>query len=129
MATFGTLLCRPTASVTLLVPASTTAGQRLCAAGGTAPDLPPGPAGALHVAVRLGNLALTDFGTYLVSVILMLLFVRFRARCARRMVRTRLDLEEMKFGWDYILAQGPAGLLAVRGHELHPVRIQRCSCP
>ena len=78
MSSFATLMWpADTASVTLLVPKQHYGrGMASCSWARALPQI-AGLAGALYlVAIHLGNLALIDFGTYLFSVILMMLFVR-----------------------------------------------------
>ncbi len=73
----------------------------------------PAIAGALYVAIRLGNMALIDFATYLFSVLLMLSFVRIPnpPRTADGHQARGSVWKEMRFGWDYILAR--RGLLSL----------------
>ena len=60
-----------------------------------------------YVTIRLGNMALIDFGTYLVSVALMILFVRIpRPQQTEDGHQAKGSMwKEMRFGWDYILAR------------------------
>jgi len=67
----------------------------------------PAMAGVLYVTIRLGNMALIDFATYLFSVVMLLLFVRIP-----RPVQSEDGKQaggsiwkEMRFGWDYITAR------------------------
>ena len=86
MATFGTLMWPAyTASVTLLVPKEHYGrANGFVQLGEALPQIAgPALAGALYVAVHLGNMALIDAATYLFSVILLLLFVRRPARVSR----------------------------------------------
>jgi MFS transporter, DHA3 family, macrolide efflux protein len=116
MAAFQTLMWPAyTASVTLLVPKEHYGrANGFVQLGEALPQIAgPALAGALYVAIRLGNLALIDFATYLFSVGLMLLWVRIPnpARTeAGRQARGSV-WKEMKFGWDYIAAR--PGLLAL----------------
>src|SRR5450759_951344 len=79
MAAFNTLMWPSfTASVTLLVPKQHYGrANGFVQLGEALPQIAgPALAGALYVAIHLGNMALIDFGTYLFSALLMLLFVR-----------------------------------------------------
>jgi ABC-type multidrug transport system fused ATPase/permease subunit len=67
----------------------------------------------LYVTIRIGNMALLDFASYVFAAVLMLLFVRIPS-----LVRTAQETrgkgslwQEMRFGWDYITAR--KGLLAL----------------
>jgi MFS family permease len=73
----------------------------------------PALAGALYVAIHIGNMALIDFATYLFAVLLMLLFVRIPAppRTTQGQEAKGSLWKEMRFGWDYITAR--KGLLAL----------------
>ena len=116
MASFTTLMWPAyTASLTLLVPKEQYGrANGFVQLGEALPQIAgPAVAGALYVAIHLGKLALIDAGTYLFSVVLMLLFVRIPnpprtddGHKARGSV-----WQEMRFGWDYILAR--KGLLAL----------------
>jgi MFS family permease len=116
MATFHTLMWPSfTASVTLLVPKQHYGrANGFVQLGEALPQIAgPAMAGALYVAIHLGNMALIDFSTYVFSVLLMLLFVRIPnpplsadGRAAKGSLWT-----EMRFGWDYITAR--KGLLAL----------------
>jgi MFS transporter, DHA3 family, macrolide efflux protein len=116
MAAFQTLMWPSfSAATTLLVPKEhygrasgfTQLGEALPAIAG------PAIAGALYVTIRLGNMALLDFASYVFAVLLMLLFVRIPspARTVEQ-ARNKSSLwKEMRFGWDYIMAR--KGLLAL----------------
>jgi len=117
MAAFNTLMWPSfTASVTLLVPKQHYGRVNGFVQLGEALPQIAGPAlaGALYVAIHLGNMALIDFTTYAFSALLMLIFVRIP-----NPPRTTLGQEakgslwkEMRFGWDYIkLRQGLLALL------------------
>jgi DHA3 family macrolide efflux protein-like MFS transporter len=104
-----------TASVTLLVPKQHYGrANGFVQLGEALPQIAgPALAGALYVAVHLGNMALVDFATYAFSALLMLIFVRIP-----NPPRTALGREakgslwkEMRFGWDYITVR--KGLLAL----------------
>jgi len=116
MASFNTLMWPSlTASVTLLVPKQHYGrANGFVQLGEALPQIAgPALAGALYVAIHLGNMALIDFATYAFSVLLMLFFVRIP-----NPPRTTQDPEakgsiwkEMRFGWDYITER--KGLLAL----------------
>jgi MFS family permease len=107
MASFGVLMWPAyTASITLLIPKEQYGRANGFVQLGEALTQIAGPAlaGALYVTIRLGNMALIDFGTYLFSVVLLILFVRIPppphtedGRRAKGSV-----WQEMRFGWDYI---------------------------
>ena len=67
----------------------------------------PALAGALYVAIKLGNMALIDFVTYLVAVVLMLAFVRIPSPQQTEDGRKASGSiwQEMRFGWEYIFAR------------------------
>ena len=73
----------------------------------------PALAGFLYVSIRLGNMALIDFATYLVSVALMILFVRIPrpVQTADGHQAKGSIWKEMRYGWDYIIAR--KGLLSL----------------
>lgn len=110
MAAFSTLMWPAyTSSVTVLVPKQHYGRANGFAQLGEALPQIAGPAiaGALYVAIRLGNMALIDAATYLAAVTLMLLFVRIpnpqhteTGKQAKGSV-----WQEMKFGWNYIVAR------------------------
>ncbi len=103
-----------TASVTVLVPKEHYGrANGFVQLGEALPQIAgPALAGALYVAIRLGNLALIDFATYVFSVIVMLLFVRIPnpARTEEGQTRKRLHLvrDEVRLGLHF-RAQGLAG--------------------
>jgi DHA3 family macrolide efflux protein-like MFS transporter len=108
MAIFNSLMWPSySAAITLLVPKEHYGrASGLMQLGDALPNVAgPAIAGALYVAVRLGNLALIDFATYLFSVILMVLFVRIPdvRRTEEDHSAKRSLWSEMKFGWDYII--------------------------
>ena len=116
MATFQTLMWPSfTAATTLLVPKEhygrasgfTQLGEALPAIAG------PAIAGALYVTIKLGNMALIDFASYVISVLLMLLFVRIPnpERSVQGHEAKGSIWKEMRFGWDYITDR--KGLLAL----------------
>lgn len=110
MAAFMTLMWPAfTASVTVLVPKEQYGrANGLVQLGEALPQIAgPALAGALYVSIRLGNMALIDFGTYLFSVILMLLFVRIpRPAHTDDGQQARGSIwQEMRYGWDYIIAR------------------------
>ena len=104
-----------TASVTLLVPKEQYGrANGFVQLGEALPQIAgPAIAGVLYVAVKLGNMALIDFTTYIFSVLLMLFFVRIpnpphteEGHQAKGSV-----WKEMTFGWHYITAR--KGLLSL----------------
>ncbi len=105
-----------TASVTLLVPKEHYGrANGFVQLGEALPQIAgPALAGALYVAIRLGNMALIDGATYLFSVALMLAFVRIpnppRTVDGKHAGGGSI-WEQMRFGWDYITAR--KGLLAL----------------
>jgi MFS family permease len=116
MATFHTLMWPSfTASVTLLVPKQHYGrANGFVQLGEALPQIAgPALAGALYVAIHLGNMALIDFFTYVFSVLLMLFFVRIPSppRSADGRAAKGSLWTEMRFGWDYITAR--KGLLAL----------------
>src|SRR5512136_595463 len=116
LAAFQTLMWPAfTASVTLLVPKEQYGrANGFVQLGEALPQIAgPALAGALYVVIHLGNLALIDFGTYLFSVMLMLLWVRIPrpARTEAGQQARGSVWKEMRFGWDYIVAR--PGLLAL----------------
>ena len=104
-----------TASITLLVPKEqygrangfVQLGEALTQIAG------PAVAGVLYVTIRLGNMALIDFVTYLFAATLMILFVRIPnpPRTEHEGQAKKSVLQEMRFGWEYIRAR--KGLLAL----------------
>ena len=116
MASFNTLMWPSfTASVTLLVPKKHYGrANGFVQLGEALPQIAgPALAGALYVAIRLGNMALIDFATYVFAALLMLVFVRIPtpARTAEGLEAKGSLWKEMRFGWDYITAR--KGLLAL----------------
>jgi MFS family permease len=116
MASFNTLMWPSfTASVTLLVPKQHYGrANGIVQLGEALPQIAgPALAGALYVAIHLGNMALIDFATYTFSVLLMLFFVRIPnpARTTQGQEAKGSLWKEMRFGWDYITAR--KGLLAL----------------
>lgn len=95
------------ASVTLLVPKEQYGrANGLVQMGQAIPQLAgPALAGALYVAIRLGNMALIDGATYLFSVLLMLFFVRIPdpPRTADGEQARGSIWKEMNSGWRYVL--------------------------
>jgi MFS transporter, DHA3 family, macrolide efflux protein len=104
-----------TASVTLLVPKEQYGRANGIVQLGEALPQVAGPAlaGALYVAIHLGNMALIDSVTYIFSVGLLLFFVRIPnpPRTADGKSAKGSIWAEMRFGWDYILNR--KGLLAL----------------
>ena len=116
MASFNTLMWPSfTASVTLLVPKQHYGrANGFVQLGEALPQIAgPALAGALYVAIHLGNMALIDFATYAFSVLLMLIFVRIPnpPRTTQGQEAKGSLWKEMRFGWDYITAR--KGLLAL----------------
>jgi DHA3 family macrolide efflux protein-like MFS transporter len=116
MGAFNTLMWPAfTASVTLLVPKQHYGrANGFVQLGEALPQIAgPALAGALYVAIHLGNMALIDFATYAFSALLMLLFVRIpnppRSEDGQKAKGSLW--KEMRFGWDYIAAR--KGLLAL----------------
>ncbi|HEX8992547.1 MAG TPA: MFS transporter [Anaerolineales bacterium] len=117
MASFHTLMWPAfTASLTLLVPKEQYGrANGFVQLGEALPQIAgPALAGALYVAIRLGNMAAIDGATYVFSVALLLAFVRIpnppRTDDGAHASRGSL-WEQMRFGWDYIVAR--KGLLAL----------------
>lgn len=98
-----------TASITLLIPKEQYGRANGFVQLGEALTQIAGPAlaGVFYVTIRLGNMALIDFGTYLFSVVLMILFVRIpRPERTEDGHQAKGSMwKEMRFGWDYILAR------------------------
>ena len=116
MAAFNTLMWPSfTASVTLLVPKQHYGrANGFVQLGEALPQIAgPALAGALYVAIHLGNMALIDFASYAFSALLMLLFVRIPnpPRSSQGQEDKGSVWKEMRFGWDYITAR--KGLLAL----------------
>jgi DHA3 family macrolide efflux protein-like MFS transporter len=116
MAAFGVLMWPAyTASITLLIPKEQYGRANGFVQLGEALTQVAGPAlaGALYVSIHLGNMALIDFGTYLFSVVLLMLFVRV-PRAPRTEDGRQAEgsmWQEMRFGWDYITVR--KGLLSL----------------
>jgi MFS family permease len=116
MAAFNTLMWPAyTAAVTLLVPKEQYGrANGFVQLGEAIPQIAgPALAGALYVAIKVGNLAMIDFVTYLFSVALLLAFVRIPNPpvTADGHEAKGSFFREMRFGWDYITAR--RGLLAL----------------
>ncbi len=116
MASFQTLMWPSfSAATTLLVPKEqygrasgfTQLGEALPAIAG------PAIAGVLYVTIRIGNMALLDFASYVFAALLMLLFVRIPSpeRTLQEAKGKNSLWKEMRFGWDYIMIR--KGLLAL----------------
>jgi MFS family permease len=114
MASFQTLMWPSiSAATTLLVPKEqygrasglTQLGEALPALAG------PAIAGVLYAAIKLGNMALIDFASYIFSVFLMLMFVRIPSPARSETHEASSIWKEMRFGWDYIVAR--KGLLSL----------------
>lgn len=110
MSTFHTLMWPAyTASITLLVPKEQFGRANGFVQLGEALTQVAGPAlaGVLYVSIRLGNMAMIDFATYLVAVTLMILFVRIpRPQLTEAGTEAKGSVwKEMRFGWDYIIAR------------------------
>lgn len=110
MASFITLMWPSfTAAVTLLVPKEHYGRVNGFVQLGEAIPQIAGPAlaGVLYVAIRLGNMALIDFATYVFSVLLMLAFVRIPnpPHTVDGQKAKGSIWKEMRFGWDYIVAR------------------------
>jgi len=116
MATFISLMWPAyTASITLLVPRAQFGRANGFVQLGEALTQVAGPAlaGLLYVTIRLGNMALIDFATYIFSVVLMILFVRIpRPQQTEDGSKSKGSMwQEIRFGWDYITAR--QGLLSL----------------
>jgi DHA3 family macrolide efflux protein-like MFS transporter len=98
-----------TATVTLLVPKKQYGrANGLVQLGEAIPQIAgPALAGALYVAIHVGNMALIDFVTYLFSVLLLLFFVRIPRppQTVDGQQAKGSIWKEMRFGWDYIVAR------------------------
>jgi len=108
MSTFHTLMWPAyTASITLLVPKEQYGRANGFVQLGEALTQIAGPAlaGVLYVTIRLGNMAMIDFATYLIAVTLMILFVRIpRPQQTEDGQQAKGTIwKEMRFGWDYII--------------------------
>lgn len=95
-----------TASITLLVPREQYGRANGFVQLGEALTQIAGPAlaGVLYVTIRLGNMALIDFVTYLFAALLLILFVRIpRPQQTEDGRRAKGSVwKEIRFGWDYI---------------------------
>ena len=116
LASFNTLMWPAyTASVTLLVPKEQYGrANGFVQLGEALPQIAgPALAGALYVAIHVGKMALIDGVTYIFSVLLMLFFVRIPdpPHTADGSKAKGSMWQEMRFGWDYIVAR--KGLLAL----------------
>jgi MFS family permease len=104
-----------TASITLLVPKEQYGRANGFVQLGDALTQVAGPAiaGVLYVSIKLGNMALIDFATYLFSALLMLLFVSMPTpkRTTDGLEATGSVWKEMRYGWDYIKVR--KGLLSL----------------
>lgn len=98
-----------TASITLLVPKEQYGRANGFVQLGEALTQIAGPAlaGVFYVTIRLGNMALLDFASYLIAVVLMILFVRIpRPQRTEDGHQAKGSMwKEMRYGWDYILAR------------------------
>ena len=104
-----------TASVTLLVPKEQYGrANGFVQLGEALPQIAgPAIAGMLYVTIKLGNMALIDFTTYVFSVALMMFFVRIPSppRTQEGHLAKGSVWKEMRYGWDYIVAR--KGLLSL----------------
>jgi MFS transporter, DHA3 family, macrolide efflux protein len=118
MAAFNTLMWPSfTAAVTLLVPRQHYGrANGFVQLGEALPQIAgPALAGALYVAIQLGNMAVIDFATYAFSAVLMLLFVRIPdpPHTADGVEARGSFWKEIRYGWDYITRRkGLLGLLS-----------------
>ena len=98
-----------TASITLLVPKEQYGRANGFVQLGDALTQIAGPAlaGALYVSIKVGNMALIDFASYLFAVVLMILFVRIpRPPSSAHGHEAKGSMwDEIRFGWNYILAR------------------------
>jgi MFS family permease len=114
---FGSLMWPAySAAVTMLVPKEQYGrANGFIQLGDAIPALAgPALAGALYVAIHVGNMALIDGATYVFSVLLMLFFARIPEppRTVAQRTAGQSIWQEMRFGWDYILERkGLLGLL------------------
>jgi len=96
-----------TASITLLVPKEQYGRANGFVQMGEAITQIAGPllAGFLYVNIKLGNMALIDFATYIVAVTLMILFVRIPRPPQTDESRNAKGSmwQEIQFGWNYIV--------------------------
>jgi len=110
IAAFGCLMWPAfTASVTLLVPKEQYGrANGFVQLGEALPQIAgPAIAGVLYVVIKLGNMALIDFTTYIFSVALMIFFVHIPKppRTEDGHQAKGSVWKEMRFGWDYITAR------------------------
>jgi MFS transporter, DHA3 family, macrolide efflux protein len=110
MAAFNSLMWPSfTASLTQLVPKEQYGrANGFVQLGEALPQIAgPAIAGALYVAIQVGNMALIDVATYLFSVLLMLFFVRIPnpARTQDGQHAKGSIWKEMRYGWDYIIGR------------------------
>lgn len=98
-----------TASITVLVPKEQYGRANGFVQLGEALTQIAGPAlaGVFYVTIRLGNMALIDFASYIFAVALMILFVRIpRPQQTEDGRQAKGSMwKEMRFGWDYIVAR------------------------
>ena len=103
------------ASITLLVPREQYGRANGFVQLGEALTQVAGPAlaGVLYVTIRLGNMALIDFATYLFAATVMILFVRIPSppRTEHGDQPKKSVWQEMSFGWEYIRSR--KGLLVL----------------
>ena len=104
-----------TASVTLLVPKEQYGrANGFVQLGEALPQIAgPAIAGVLYVAIKLGNMALIDFSTYIFSVVVMIFLSASPNRRGQEAGHQAQGSvwKEMRYGWDYILAR--KGLLSL----------------
>jgi MFS family permease len=110
MASFGSLMWPAyTASVSLLVPREQYGrANGIVQLGEAIPQIAgPAIAGALYVIIRLGNMALIDFATYVFAVVLMIVLVRIpKPPVSTESPKIRESMwQEVRFGWRYIRAR------------------------
>lgn len=108
MSTFAALMWPAyTASITLLIPKEQYGRANGFVQLGEAVTQIAGPAlaGIFYVTIKLGNMALIDFASYLFAVALMIIFVRIpRPQQTDDGVHAKGSMwKEMRFGWDYII--------------------------
>jgi DHA3 family macrolide efflux protein-like MFS transporter len=98
-----------TASITVLVPKEQYGRANGFVQLGEALTQIAGPAlaGVFYVTIKLGNMALIDFASYIFAVTLMILFVRIpRPQQTADGHQAKGSMwKEMRFGWDYIVAR------------------------
>ncbi len=78
----------------------------------------PALAGLVYVSLRIGNMAMIDFVTYVFAVGVMLLLIRIPEPSLTQEARSQRQSlwREMRMGWDYIIER--KGLLALLGYFL-----------